>query len=101
MMMFGAVPVAFTFYSRTKMPETARYTALVDRNQEQAALDMEQVLNMKIDNTSIDIGKGKDTATEQYGLFSSEFVRRHGLQLLGTSLTWFLLDISFYSQNLF
>ncbi|CAM6096841.1 unnamed protein product [Calypogeia fissa] len=100
-MMFGAVPAAFTFYSRTKMPETARYTALVDRNQEQAALDMEQVLDMKIDNTSIDIGKGKGAATEEYGLFSSEFVRRHGLQLLGTSVTWFLLDISFYSQNLF
>jgi PHS family inorganic phosphate transporter-like MFS transporter len=34
-------------------------------------------------------------------LFSGEFARRHGLQLLGTTTTWFLLDIAFYSQNLF
>ncbi len=37
----------------------------------------------------------------EYGLFSREFARRHGLQLLGTTTTWFLLDIAFYSQNLF
>ncbi|KAF8044994.1 hypothetical protein N665_5842s0001, partial [Sinapis alba] len=36
-----------------------------------------------------------------YGLFSKEFLKRHGLHLLGTTSTWFLLDIAFYSQNLF
>ncbi|CAN0886351.1 Low affinity inorganic phosphate transporter 1 [Linum grandiflorum] len=40
-------------------------------------------------------------AAADYGLFSKEFLRRHGLHLLGTSSTWFLLDIAFYSQNLF
>ncbi|PPS18222.1 hypothetical protein GOBAR_AA02355 [Gossypium barbadense] len=30
-----------------------------------------------------------------------EFMKRHGLHLLGTTTTWFLLDIAFYSQNLF
>lgn len=28
-------------------------------------------------------------------------MKRHGLHLLGTTSTWFLLDIAFYSQNLF
>lgn len=37
----------------------------------------------------------------KFGLFSKEFLRRHGLHLLGTTSTWFLLDIAFYSQNLF
>ncbi|KAK4796761.1 hypothetical protein SAY86_029087 [Trapa natans] len=36
-----------------------------------------------------------------FGLFSSEFIRRHGLHLVGTATTWFPLDIAFYSQNLF
>ena len=36
-----------------------------------------------------------------FGLFWKEFLRRHGLHLLGTASTWFLLDISYYSQNLF
>nr|POF15670.1 inorganic phosphate transporter 1-11 [Quercus suber]POF15673.1 inorganic phosphate transporter 1-11 [Quercus suber] len=36
-----------------------------------------------------------------YTLFSSEFVRRHGKHLIGTTTTtWFLLDIAFYGQNL-
>jgi len=46
-----------------------------------------------------------DTAVEDprnsFGLFSKAFLRRHGLHLLGTTSTWFLLDIAFYSQNLF
>nr|CAB3502006.1 unnamed protein product [Digitaria exilis] len=36
-----------------------------------------------------------------YGLFSSRFARRHGVHLLGTAATWFLVDIAYYSQNLF
>ncbi|KAK9945104.1 hypothetical protein M0R45_010635 [Rubus argutus] len=70
--MVGAIPAAMTYYWRMKMPETARYTALVAKNAKQAASDM-----------------------------SKEFMRRHGLHLLGTTSTWFLLDIAFYSQNLF
>lgn len=31
----------------------------------------------------------------------TEFLRRHGLHLVGTAVTWFLLDIAYYSQNLF
>ncbi|CAN1244915.1 Low affinity inorganic phosphate transporter 1 [Linum grandiflorum] len=38
---------------------------------------------------------------DEYGLLSREFVRRHGKHLVGTTTTWFLLDIAFYSQNLF
>lgn len=61
-----------------KMPETARFTALVAGDHKKAAT--------KPDSS--------------YGLFSKEFMRRHGLHLFGTSTTWFLLDIAFYSLNL-
>lgn len=37
----------------------------------------------------------------EYGLTSRKFWRRHGIELLGCTSTWFLLDIAFYSQNLF
>ena len=40
---FGAVPAALTFYYRMKMPETARFTALVQKNAKQAAIDMSKV----------------------------------------------------------
>ncbi|KAF2285452.1 hypothetical protein GH714_004603 [Hevea brasiliensis] len=43
-LMFGAIPAAVTYYWRMKMPETARYTALVAKNAKQAASDMAKVL---------------------------------------------------------
>ncbi|KAL8236336.1 hypothetical protein R6Q59_017417 [Mikania micrantha] len=97
-LMVGAVPALMTFYSRSKMPETARYTALVAKNATKAASDMSKVLNVEItsEQQMIDANTQKS-----YGLFSKEFLKRHGLHLLGTTSTWFLLDIAFYSQNLF
>ncbi|KAE9619368.1 hypothetical protein Lal_00047219 [Lupinus albus] len=98
-LMFGAIPAAMTFYSRSKMPETARYTALVAKNTEQAAKDMARVMQMEI---GVEVQKESEIQqTKQYGMFSKEFFSRHGLHLLGTCSTWFLLDIAFYSQNLF
>lgn len=41
------------------------------------------------------------SSRDQFGLFSREFLRRHGLHLMGTAVCWFVLDIAFYSQNLF
>ena len=39
-LMFGAVPATLTYYWRMKMPETARYTALVAKDAKKAASDM-------------------------------------------------------------
>src|ERR1051325_11473387 len=78
-----------------KMPENARYTALVAKNTAQAAADMSKVVQVEIQaEPEIEVKK-------KYGLFSQEFLSRHGWHLLGTTTTWFLLDIAFYSQNLF
>lgn len=99
-LMFGAIPAALTFYWRMRMPETARYTALVARNAKQAASDMSKVLKEEI---SEDLEKVETNVVgaDQWGLFSHQFVKRHGLHLLATTSTWFFLDIAFYSQNLF
>ncbi|KAH8941070.1 hypothetical protein BDL97_14G018800 [Sphagnum fallax] len=97
--MLGALPAACTFYYRMKMPETARYTALVAHNNKRAALDMGRVL--QVDFTNINESNTLTTTKQEYGLFTTQFAKRHGLQLLGTTSTWFLLDIAFYSQNLF
>ncbi|KAG6545634.1 hypothetical protein Mapa_012988 [Marchantia paleacea] len=111
--MFGAIPAAATYYYRMKMPETARYTALVEKNNSQAARDMEKVLNVQFghnqsnDETVVQeekIQAAMDRAAVskvQYGLFSRQFLARHGTHLLGTTVCWFMLDVAFYSQNLF
>ncbi|XP_023554777.1 inorganic phosphate transporter 1-4-like [Cucurbita pepo subsp. pepo] len=124
-LMVGALPAALTYYWRMKMPETARYTALVAKDTAQAASDMSKVLHMDIEAETSEPAQCHgharkwelesaqcqgharkcDRDTQQlrnaYGLFSKEFLRRHGTHLLGTSITWFLFDIAFYSQNLF
>lgn len=100
-LMFGAIPASMTYYWRMKMPETARYTALVAQNAKQAANDMSKVLQMEIREDQEKVEEMVQKRSNQYGLFSKEFLKRHGLHLLGTATTWFLLDIAFYSNNLF
>ncbi|CAD5170942.1 unnamed protein product [Musa acuminata subsp. malaccensis] len=100
-LMFGAVPAGLTYYWRMKMPETARYTALVAKNTKQAAADMSKVLNMELEEDAENAQRLVADRANSFGLFSREFARRHGLHLLATTTTWFFLDIAFYSQNLF
>ncbi|KAM7499465.1 hypothetical protein LguiA_023879 [Lonicera macranthoides] len=98
-LMFGAVPAALTYYWRLKMPETARYTALVAGNHQKAAADMAKVLEKDIVVEESSTRQPKNL-NSSYGLFSNEFLKRHGLHLFGTSITWFLLDVAFYSLQL-
>lgn len=96
--MIGALPAILTYYWRMKMPETGRYTALIEGNAKQAAADMGKVLEIQIQADQDKLSHFK--SSNEYGLLSKEFFQRHGLHLLGTTTTWFLLDIAFYSNNL-
>ncbi|MFS7902549.1 putative major facilitator, sugar transporter, major facilitator superfamily [Helianthus anomalus] len=100
-LMVGAVPAILTYYWRMKMPETARYTALVAKNANQAAMDMSKVMQMEIKADQPKLDRVVSKTGNTFGLFSKDFLKRHGLHLLGTTSTWFLLDIAYYSQNLF
>ena len=103
---FGAIPAALTFYWRMKMPETARYTALVAKDAKLAAQDMSKVLQVDLQAESEQVrtdieSPAQETSKNSFGLFSKQFMKRHGRHLVGTTVCWFLLDIAFYSQNLF
>nr|BAX09091.1 putative phosphate transporter [Cryptomeria japonica] len=100
-LMAGAVPAALTYYWRMRMPETARFTALVAKNAKQAASDMSKVLQVDIHEDPATIQTVEADDAVNYSIFSRQFLVRHGRHLLGTTSTWFLLDIAFYSQNLF
>lgn len=98
-LMLGAVPAGLTYYWRMMMPETARYTALVEQNYLQAAKDMEKVLDVSISQIEEDSPPPQNPP--YYPLFSKQFVRRHGRDLFSCAASWFLVDIVFYSNNLF
>jgi len=97
-LMIGAIPALLTYYWRMKMPETGRYTAIIEGNAKQAAADMARVLDIEIQAEQDKLADFN--AANNYPLWSNEFFERHGRHLIGTMSSWFLLDIAFYSQNL-
>ncbi|KAJ1298766.1 hypothetical protein BS78_01G479000 [Paspalum vaginatum] len=100
-LMLGAAPAVLTYYWRMKMPETPRYTALVAKDAKRAASDMSRVLQVEIEAEAEMLDDITKSSCSGYGLFSSRFARRHGWHLLATAATWFLVDVAYYSQNLF
>lgn len=102
LLMLGAMPAALTYYWRTKMPETPRYTALVAKNAEKACQDMSKVMNIEMQaEKEVTTDMKVVDKSSSFDLLSKEFLRRHGKHLLGTASTWFLVDVAYYSQNLF
>ncbi|KAK4348948.1 hypothetical protein RND71_031703 [Anisodus tanguticus] len=101
-LMIGAVPAGLTYYWRMMMPETARYTALVERNVPQAAKDMEKVLDISAIQIAQEFSTySPNSLPSNYSFFSKTFIHSHGLDLFACSISWFLVDIVFYSSNLF
>ena len=47
-LMLGALPALLTYCWRMKMPETGRYTALIEGNAKQATADMGRVLDFEL-----------------------------------------------------
>jgi len=89
---FGAVPAVLTMYARMMMPETPRFTLHVKGNAEKATADTAKVMKAGI--------KRSHPPPPPPMSFRS-FLKAWWKPLLGCSASWFLLDIAFYSQNLF
>ncbi|KAH0680739.1 hypothetical protein KY284_021824 [Solanum tuberosum] len=101
-LMIGAIPAGLTYYWRMMMPETARYTALVERNVPQASRDMEKVLDISASQIVEEFSTYlPNSLSSNYSLFSKTFIHNHGIDLFACSISWFLVDIVFYSSNLF
>ena len=91
---FGAFPAACTLYLRATMPETPCYTLHVLRDKAKLAADMASVTRSEVDSTHT-------VASTKADMGFRSFLRKHGKELLGCAMCWFLLDVAFYSQNLF
>ena len=91
---FGFFPAACTLYLRATLPETPRYTLHVQNDAKQMAKDMSEVTHQEL-NT-----EHTKRSTKVHMTFPM-FIKKHGKELLGCAMCWFLLDVAFYSQNLF
>jgi PHS family inorganic phosphate transporter-like MFS transporter len=88
---FGALPALLTIYYRTRIPESPRFT-LAQGDAAGAARTIQSVTGTKVAaSTSAHTGK----------LPVRTILRSYGVLILATSLSWFLLDVSFYSTSIF
>ncbi|OAY70713.1 putative inorganic phosphate transporter 1-10 [Ananas comosus] len=111
-LMIGAIPAALTYYWRMAMPETARFTALVEQDVMKATADMGRVLGdfdldihgsdaLRHSPSSVTPPPPPPHPTSTYGFFSHEFLRYHGRNLFACAAAWFIVDVPYYSSTLF
>jgi len=116
----GAVPAIVALYFRLTIPETPRYTIDIERDVHKATKDVTRYINTKDDDKSTKTSDSKglqekivlseqaavqDEKRESTFYSWSEFAGhfgqwKNGKLLLGTSLSWFALDVAFYGTGL-
>eukprot|EP00878_Enallax_costatus_P034004 GHUV01037603.1.p1 GENE.GHUV01037603.1~~GHUV01037603.1.p1 ORF type:complete len:149 (+),score=52.13 GHUV01037603.1:559-1005(+) len=100
---FGAIPAILTWYLRTRLPETPRFTVHVAKDAARAEADVDAVL------ANSDEFRNREkvvAAPAKAGLTWADFkqylsIRKNALVLFGTASTWFLLDVAYYCNNLY
>jgi len=91
---FGAVPALATIYFRTRLPETPRFSLSVQGDASAAA-------------EAVGTVTGKRTAPVAPGTVRadrvplSRFLAAYAPVLFGTASCWFLVDVTYYSSNIF
>lgn len=102
----GAIPAVATVYLRFTMPESPRYALNVKHDIEEAAASaavkgeqlQEAHVNAERERTVI---PGEEKKRDHWAEFRAYFRQwKHLKVLLGTSLSWFFLDIAFYGLGL-
>ncbi|PIL29822.1 MFS general substrate transporter [Ganoderma sinense ZZ0214-1] len=98
----GCVPGAIALYFRLTIPETPRFTMDVERNVKQATQDVENFLttgSYYVDPDAVIERVQAPKASRRD--FVAYFSQWQNLKLLiGTSYSWFALDIAFYGLGL-
>ncbi|KAF0541744.1 phosphate transporter [Gigaspora margarita] len=99
---FGIVPGVLALYFRLTIPETPRYTMDVLKDIEKGSRDIDDVLSNKNEDknkekTSLSIEIPRATFKDFISYFSKW---KNAKVLIGTSVSWFVLDVAFYGIGL-
>ncbi|THV02791.1 inorganic phosphate transporter [Dendrothele bispora CBS 962.96] len=98
----GCVPGCIALYFRLTIPETPRFTMDIERNIQQASKDIEGILTVGKSNVDPDaVVQRVEAPRATLADFIAYFSRWENLKvLIGTSWSWFALDIAFYGLGL-
>ena len=100
---FGAIPGCVALYFRLTIPETPRYTMQVQNNLEKGMKDINSCVDTEKKGSDIQTAVKPDESVKKASFkeFCQHFSKWKNLKvLLGTSITWFALDVAFYGINL-
>ncbi|CAG8525504.1 11421_t:CDS:2 [Diversispora eburnea] len=105
---FGVIPAVIALYFRLKVPETPRFTMDVERNVHQAAYDIKTVHpkrrkhNKRKNHNSLSKPVlVTDAPRATWKNFKEYFGQwKNAKILIGTSVSWFVLDVAFYGIGL-
>ncbi|ESZ99546.1 phosphate:H+ symporter [Sclerotinia borealis F-4128] len=107
---FGAVPACFAFYYRITIPETPRYTFDIARDIEKADADIKAYMNNDAEGrvdpvlqqkTKADLGQNLSQPSASWSDIGHYFSQwDHAKFLIGTTLSWFFLDLAYYGLGL-
>ncbi|KAL7310540.1 hypothetical protein PS15m_010028 [Mucor circinelloides] len=93
----GAVPAVGTIYLRFTMPESPRYSLNVEHDVEAAAMAKGQTVSTDLAKQYTKVEEKRDHWAEFRAYFGQW---KNFKVLLGTALSWFLLDVAFYGLGL-
>ncbi|KAJ1916747.1 hypothetical protein H4219_003617 [Mycoemilia scoparia] len=110
----GVIPGVAALYFRLTIPETPRYTLDIDNDITKASSDVNKVLKKNPGSlekqevlTTVDgkpvkaVAVRKELPKPSWKEFKRHFGQwKHFKVLMGTSVTWFALDVAFYGLNL-
>jgi PHS family inorganic phosphate transporter-like MFS transporter len=99
---FGCVPGAIALYFRLTIPETPRFTMDIERNVDQASVDIDNVIagqEKRLDEDAVI--QRIHVPKASWADFRAHFGQWKNFKILfGTSYSWFALDIAFYGLGL-
>ncbi|KAG8873563.1 Inorganic phosphate transporter pho84 [Tulasnella sp. 331] len=97
----GMIPGAIALYYRLTIPETPRYTMDVERNLEQAEQDADFIKSGKFERIEDRVTQKVEVPKATRRDFMRYYSKWSNLKvLIGTSYSWFALDIAFYGLGL-
>ncbi|CAG8634792.1 15738_t:CDS:2 [Cetraspora pellucida] len=100
---FGVIPAVIALYFRLTIPETPRYTMDVLHDIERAAHDIDVILlkdkhNVGFQDKPAYMVEAPRATWEDFICYFSQW--KNCKPLLGTSISWFVLDVAFYGIGL-
>ncbi|KAI0598299.1 H+ symporter [Biscogniauxia sp. FL1348] len=106
----GAVPACFALYYRITIPETPRYTFEVAKDVEKAAADIKAYMASQSEGEVDEIKQArmKKLASPALNIPSASWADlysyftqwKNAKVLIGTTMSWFFLDLAFYGLGL-